>query len=274
MSVITLNSDKICFPGLAGKSPKWAWSRPPVFYAFRAYREVTKMSVITLNSDKICFPSLSGNHENGAVHANWRQNLLTQFIGKSLKWAWSRKIATISAYPAYRKITKMSVIAQTGDKICFQGARTRSINGGVEFAHRYASAAKWPFLHFLRILTHFYSVFVASKNNGKTRAFWTVTQARGQPPIFGNFFRKKHTPPHRWLGAGWWVVGWWLVGWLLVAGYGSLVSIVCKYAIVCLGMLVCSLFLILFHINPLIMAPCTQCEQSRCRPFAIVHRGQ
>jgi len=44
-----------------------------------------------------------------------------------------------------------------------------------------------------------------------------VTQVRGPglPPIFGYFFRKKHTPPHRWLGAGWWLVGWLAGCWLL-----------------------------------------------------------
>jgi len=42
---------------------------------------------------------------------------------------------------------------------------------GRPFPHRHPSAAKSSFLHFLNFLIINYSVFVASKNNSKTRAF-------------------------------------------------------------------------------------------------------
>jgi len=107
----------------------------------------------------------------------------------------------------------MSANTINSNKICLTVPKTTHFNiqkQGRDHNHN--------FYFFLRFLVVNYGVFVASKNNCKTRAFWKVTRSRRGPPIFGYFARKKHSSSPVAGLAGWWVVAGWLVGWLLVAG--------------------------------------------------------
>jgi len=115
MSVFTLNSDKICFPSLSEITKMSVCTLNSDKICFPVYRKITKMTVFTQNSDKICLPGLSENHQNERVHAKYRQNLLPG-SGNTIN----------------------------SDK-----------NGGGDFTHRYASAAKRPFLHFFTRLNAF-----------------------------------------------------------------------------------------------------------------------
>ena len=130
----------------------------------------------TQNSDKICFPSLAGNRKNERDHAKYRQNL----PGES--------VITINSNKTWGRV----------------------------FPYGRASATKWLFFTYLFDFVCIFTVCSARHFLCTGTVFLNTGALAPRTPYFWLFCSKKHTPPHRWLAAGWWV-GWVVAGWL-VAG--------------------------------------------------------